>query len=105
MVSARSNILTLRAEQQGQSHDEKTVRVAHLSRPGNGLYHSLGKLPEPETTHRVGQNCRRATAPGSGWRSARRYRDGLTDVGGCLPSPGPGFRWTVHWEHLLWKMF
>jgi hypothetical protein len=20
-------------------------------------------------------------------------------------SPGPGFRWTVHWEHLIWKMF
>jgi len=20
-------------------------------------------------------------------------------------SPGPGFCWTVHWEHLIWKMF
>ena len=20
-------------------------------------------------------------------------------------SPGPEFYWTVHWEHLMWKMF
>jgi hypothetical protein len=20
-------------------------------------------------------------------------------------SPGPGFRWTMHWKHLIWKMF
>ena len=25
--------------------------------------------------------------------------------GGFYQSPGPGFRWTVHWEHLIWKMF
>ena len=38
-------------EQQGQSHHEKilgfrTYRVLELA-----LYHSLGKLPEPESTH------------------------------------------------------
>jgi len=24
---------------------------------------------------------------------------------GSTVSPGPGFRWTVHWEHFVWKMF
>jgi len=23
----------------------------------------------------------------------------------CKVSPGPEFYWTVHWEHLMWKMF
>ena len=29
----------------------------------------------------------------------------LYDQSRFRPSPGPEFYWTVHWEHLMWKMF
>jgi transposase len=38
-------------EQQGQSHHEKILRLSHLPCLELALYHSLGKLPEPESTH------------------------------------------------------
>jgi len=41
-----------RAEQQSESHDEKILWIPDLSGHRTGLYHSLGKLPEPELTHK-----------------------------------------------------
>jgi hypothetical protein len=38
-------------EQQSQSHYEKILRLPHFSCLELALYHSLGKLPEPECAH------------------------------------------------------